>query len=480
MCQLIAQRLWLAATMVCACGGQTPDELPPVGQIVLHIDTDAPVPPAPGEREPPDATPWLFDRLRIEVLRGGQIVPGAVSLADRDFAVHRGRFAGGPVSVGLVPPPGDSTLVARVRLFRADHARDGEPAVSATIEATIALPPVTAEGKVDVSVRLRGDDVGAPRGATSPIASEGPLGASQVGGWERPRPRTCPGSPGPGEVCVPGGAFWMGDPDTRGVPALADSHEERLVVMSPFYLDQAEVTVAQLRERWPALAAGGAVAPPSWVGDSDPSQLDAFATYTPGPSAADPTDARAKLPVNGVVWSTARAYCESLGKELPSEAMLEFVASGRGRETRFPWGDDEPSCDDAVFARAGVGLYFAYSGACRDPSTIGRPAEAGSGVRDRVLVRDVAGAREGLVVDLAGNLTEWTRDAWRESTEPPWSAPGYLVDPVADPTGAAGELRAVRGGSWRGALVDLLAGARSARDPAIDNRSMGFRCARRQ
>lgn len=471
----LARLLCVAA---CACGGQTAEELPPIGQIVLHIDTDVPVPAAPGTREAADAPPWLFDRLRIEVLRAGQIVPGAVSLADRDFAVHRGRFAAGPVSVGLVPPTGDATLVARVRLFRADHARGGEPTRSATIEATVALPAVAAEGKIDVHLRLRGDDVGKPRGATTPVPSEGPLGASQVGKWARALPSPCPGTPGPGEVCIPGGAFWMGDPDVRGVPNIADTHEERLVVMPPFYLDQAEVTVAEMRERLPALVSAGAVAPPSWAGDGDPSNLDAFATYTPGPSPADPADARAKLPVNGVVWATARAYCASVGKVLPSEAMFEFVASGRGAERRFPWGDDEPRCDDAVFARAGVGVYFAYSGTCRDPSTIGRPAEPGSALRDRVLVRD--GSRQGVVLDLAGNLTEWTGDAWRESTEPPWSTPGYLVDPVAEPSGAEGEVISVRGGSWRGVLAELLAGARSYRDPAIDNRSIGFRCARRQ
>ena len=53
-------------------------------------------------------------------------------------------------------------------------------------------------------------------------------------------------------------------------------------------------------------------------------------------------------PVNCINWHQAKAYCESVGKRLPTEAEWEKAARGIDGEV-YPWGDSpEPSCNNAV------------------------------------------------------------------------------------------------------------------------------------
>jgi formylglycine-generating enzyme len=468
---------WIALVMAPGCNGRTADELPPLGQIVLHVDTDAHVPAAPGDREGPGEPPFLFDRLRIEVLRGEAVVPGTVALADRDFAVHRGRFRGGPVSIGILPPVGDDSLVVRARLFRADHVRGLEPAAPAVIETRMRLPAVGPEGLVHMSVLLATDDVGRPRGAPEALPPDlRSTGSSRVGTWAGAKITSCSSPAGDGEVCVSGGAFWMGDPDVKGIPNTEDADQEHLVVVSPFFLDDTEVTVRRFLEVWPQLEATGHAAPPTWSGQSTGENIDDFSTFgVPGTLPQERMD----LPVVSVPWSTARAYCQLRGRDLPSEAMLEFVASNRGWETRYAWGNESPECGDASFARAGYGTYERYSGYCRPPSIIGGPEPPGSTARDRITIVDPVDAVPRTLHDLAGNVTEWSLDAWYPQGQGPWAEKGPLVDPVGQAAGIPDEKRVARGGSWRGGAADLLAASRQAFVPEDPNRSVGFRCARR-
>ena len=100
-------RRWsLALALLAGCA--------PSSQLFLHVDTDAPV-------------PQLFDRLRIELERGG------ASLASRDFAVDAALFADGRASIGAALPEGDGALLARVELFRGDRTVDGVPPAAITI-----------------------------------------------------------------------------------------------------------------------------------------------------------------------------------------------------------------------------------------------------------------------------------------------------------------------------------------------------------
>jgi formylglycine-generating enzyme required for sulfatase activity len=323
-----------------------------------------------------------------------------------------------------------------------------------------------------VLLELHVDDTGLPRYDDEPSPIAAVPERSVVGSWSGATIVPCPEAPDENEACVPGGAFWMGDPELRDDREVANAEREHLVVVSPFYIDTHEVTVGEFRARADELTRAGAELPPTWSGGESGTSDDDYSTYTPGPSDADPADVHATLPVNAVSWKTAQAYCELVGKQLPTEVMFEFLASGRGLEHKYVWGNEEPECEDAVAARAGFGVYITYEGDCRPAGTIGGVQPFGSAPRDAVTLDDA------VVVDLAGNLSEWTRDWFNAEDEGVWATPGLLIDPVALEQGVAGERCTLRGGSWRARYVQLRAAARLGREPQAANRAVGFRCAR--
>lgn len=54
-------------------------------------------------------------------------------------------------------------------------------------------------------------------------------------------------------------------------------------------------------------------------------------------------------PITGVSWWEASAYAKYIGKEIPTEAQWEKAARGTdGR--RYPWGNDEPTGQHALYA----------------------------------------------------------------------------------------------------------------------------------
>ena len=304
------------------------------------------------------------------------------------------------------------------------------------------------------------------------LPDPGGPGPAAVNSWPGAQPTDCAGAPGPDEVCVPGGAYFMGDPLVNNDLAGDDANLERLVAISPFFLDAREVTVADFRAHGNAAPAivGHDLVP--WNGTDDPNQRSTWCTYTDGPQAADPGDTHAALPLDCVDAIVAVAYCAALGKRLPTEAELEFVASGRGEERSFVWGGDVPGCVDAVWGLGGAGAKFAYADECLPPGEIGGPLPPGSGVRDRLTL---AG---GELVDLAGNLSEWARDRWSRQDEAFWSRPGVFRDPLADFPSTDGNEQTVRGGWWYIGPVGLRAAIRQHHSIGFASDAIGFRCAR--
>lgn len=451
---------WLAGLVsTVACGAR---ELPPAGQIVLYVDTDAPLPAGPGETLAEDEPTPLFDRIRIEVFAPGSQTPcvGCTHDFDLDRAIVRARRA----SVGLTLPPYTSGYRARVRMFRSDIALIGDPS-GASVEQTIALPQTAAEGIVSVTALLRVDDVAHPRGTLdAPIPAELRTPEGLAGTWPSARRVPCSGVANPGEVCVPGGAAWASTSSLSGVTP------PRIVVVSPFFYDATEVTVAAMREA-------------KLASEIDPMRFD-ITDGLPGPilhcTYTTEVGNDELLPVNCVSWSLARRYCQKRGADLPTRAQFEYAASGLvGRP--FVWGNDLATCADAVYARSWL----------NDPDRrcLGGWVEPpGAGARDRL---ELAG---GVIVDLAGNLSEYALDMFAPDIAA-CAASGVAYDPVCtEPTKlpAIPEARAVMGGSWVAPATSLASSTTGPSLPFEKSRrngpaggvdayamtSTGFRCAR--
>jgi formylglycine-generating enzyme len=460
----------MLGALALACGEPAPGQLPPAGQIVLYITTNAPLPPAPGETLLASEPPALFDRLRVEVYEPGSNQP--CSECSREFELDRVRVREGGASIGIVPPPGASGYVARARLYRAISVKGGEPPPLSTIDVYAALPEVTQEGIVEAGVVLDVEDVGHPLGtlATPTLAQPGKPNFSAVQTWARAARVPCTGTAGPGEACVPGGAFWMGHPYAMAYEDGSDASDSRLVVVSPFYVDLREVTVADYRASALATLEEGTSIDPSngrtSASDSalTPDNPQWFCTYTD--AVLDAENSRENQPLNCVSWHAANAFCGTRGKMLPSEAEYEYMATGL-RSDPFVWGEEQAACGDSVWGRGGVGY-----DQCLTQGDPGGPLPPGSGRRDRLQLA------EGEVLDLAGNVSEWTRDYWNRSNELCWVDQPLLHNPQCiAPSTLDGDRRTIKGGPWIAYIPP--ASFRIGRPPDSTLRPQtGFRCVR--
>ena len=368
----------------------------------------------------------LFDRLTIEVRRPGatQACAGCV----REFAAS--ELTGSGVATfalaSLDEPP-----VVQVMLWR---SRGKAPRASAAVTVT-----GTFAAGAEVEVRLPWDAVGRPVGSWSEPVDLGSLpalpGDPVVGG-------ACAVAPADDEVCVPGALFWFGDPSVNLIGgADREGNDERLVLLSPFLIDAAEVTVGQFRAS--KLAA---------LNVPIRHEVDAQCSYTEEPGASE------DVPVTCAIWPMADAHCRQRGRRLPTEAELEFLMGGRGSR-RYVWGDDMPECGDTIFGERTCGL--------------DGPAVAGQGTRDRLRIGDRT------VLDLTGNVSEWTADRWNSTREGCFAEP-LLRDPRCEAESPSSPgLRVVRGGSWLDIAIDMGASLRFASQGTLSyNQQSGWRCAR--
>lgn len=462
----------VAALLLLAACSPDPRILPSTGHVVLHVDTDAPVPPPAGSAVDPNAPAPLFDRLLVEIFAPGaqEACDGCVAELDLDSETLR---AGG--SFAIVPPGPAGGVRVRLRMFLDSRRIDGVIAPEAIVEAVAELPPIPAEGPVDASVFLATESVGFPVGSLDApiVADAGAPSPSRVGSWLPAQRVTCAEQPPIGAVCVPGGAYFMGHPSAEGQPgtfqsaALSAATRQRIVALSPFFLDAREATVADIR-------ASRAVLPSEifpWSGGDTGIDL---ADWCPYPTTPNP--AREDLPMACITWRGARKYCQSRGGDLPTEAQLEYVLGAL--ESRFyPWGTEEPDCDDTIWARRGGDTMFA----CGPESGIGGalplPADIDPNAPPPPRTRDRVALAGGVIFDLAGNQTEWARDYHQEQDAPCWSNPttNVFINPECT---TPGPWRTFRSGSWADAHARVpSAPARRGLDEMTPSVLIGVRCA---
>ena len=237
-------------------------------------------------------------------------------------------------------------------------------------------------------------------------------------------------------VTIPGGTFWMGaqggDPKATNYDDGAHKDESPVheVRLESFRISLNLVSVAEFRRfvdgggydeerHWPA---GG------WRRFERPDKWDDQLQF-PG------------RPVVGVSCYEAVAYCAWAGVRLPSEAEWERVARGTdGR--RFPWGNGPPQPSLLNF-----------------DDNVGRPTPVG--------IYPLGGSPDG-VLDMAGNVDEWTRSIWNDY---PYE-PGQTLE---DSKGDDEVPRVVRGGAFDLAEGFVRAAGRCGDDPDVRSVGLGFR-----
>jgi formylglycine-generating enzyme required for sulfatase activity len=215
---------------------------------------------------------------------------------------------------------------------------------------------------------------------------------------------------------VPAGTFAMGD---------GEYSPRREIFLDAFYIDRFEITTGRYAK---FLAATGSVRLP-----------DEWESLDPG--------AASELPVVGVDWNDAAAYCAWAGRRLPTEAEWEKAARGSdGR--RYPWGDESPTLERANHVNTAP---RAYDGGLHRVGT----HSAG---------RSPFGAH-----DMAGNVSEWVAD---------WYAEGFRTGDVRNPKGpASGRARVIRGGGRFESAERIASARRWHASPDLRSDDLGFRCA---
>jgi len=215
-------------------------------------------------------------------------------------------------------------------------------------------------------------------------------------------------------VKIPAGEFLMGNEETEANPL------EHRVYVSEFLMDKTGVTWGQYRRF-------------------------AEATGIPLPPHEPYWGMHGDHPAVYVTWEESAAYCEWAGGRLPTEAEREKAARGTD-DRKYPWGDEEPDPERAVFRRT-----WGYAGT------------------DAVGTHPAGASPYGLQ-DMGGNLWEWCAD-WYDGDY-------YTVSPYRDPKGPpSGRAHVVRGGSWDSRPAVLSCSRRSWGHRGYRDGDFGFRCA---
>ena len=232
--------------------------------------------------------------------------------------------------------------------------------------------------------------------------------------------KTRVGDEGREMVQVPAGPFTMGSND--GDP---DEAPERQVFLKGFFIDRYEVTQEEYlrfakmtKRQFPRIE----------VFEDDQSKV-----------------LKPELAAMSVSWGDAVAYCKWAGKRLPTEAEWEKAGRGEGKR-KYPWGDKFVNGVANVDGPEDGYKYLAPPGSF----------EAG---------RSPYGLH-----DMTGNVAEWVEDSYDENF--------YKKGSYRDPKGPDdGDLKVVRGGSWRETEQNARLSKRFAAKYWRNDITIGIRCA---
>lgn len=216
-------------------------------------------------------------------------------------------------------------------------------------------------------------------------------------------------------VLIPAGEFAMGS-------TFEDESPPHAVFVEAFEIDKFEVTNEEF-ERF-AVETG-------YETEAEQAGEDYWQAYAEG---------KLQHPVVKVTWNDALAYCEWVGKRLSTETEWEKAA--RGTEGLiYPWGS-EWNPTKANTKESGY----------RGTTAVGSFPE---------------GASPYGVMDMAGNVAEWTSDWFKAYPKCDFSSP-YFGE----------KYRVIRGGGWFSDKDLVRTTERSCSAEGLRNDDVGFRCAR--
>jgi formylglycine-generating enzyme required for sulfatase activity len=245
-------------------------------------------------------------------------------------------------------------------------------------------------------------------------------------------------------VAIPGGTFAMGS-DSKD----ANENERPVhpVTVKGFRLDRTEVTVGAYAQ---CVRAGVCSEPDAYQDERGNHRI--FCNWK------HPQN-RFAHPINCVDFQQAKAFCAWAGKRLPSEEEWECAARAGSEGRTYPWGNDKPDqsrlnacgseCPSNLVAKGFPRWSPMYEVDDGWPET----APVGS---------FLAGASKHGVLDLAGNVWEWTASEY------------------AAYDGSQSEKKPVlRGGSWGGGDPRTERTTNRFRlEPSSRAQFLGFRCAK--
>ncbi|NDJ78471.1 MAG: formylglycine-generating enzyme family protein [Chloroflexi bacterium] len=425
----------------------------------------------------PNATEQFISTQQAAAQRTLTAAPGNGSLP-ADSGVESDDLLPGPD--GGDSSPGDPPLGAENPVPAATPTQTPLPGGSAgstpTVNVEPADPPAAAP---PVNDSASTDDEASSGAAPSGVTESSPVvtpGEEPPGALPEPEIEFPDGQPDvPASlnsivtplVQVNGGIFQMGTTPTEGQQAIdecslygasgcayemvEDAIPTRNTTVDSFQIETYEVSLGQyvafLNALGPHSHKDGCDGQPCVETTAEEAERSLIAyDATSGTYTVVNPATNNERPVSLVTWYGANAYCEEIGRRLPTEAEWERAA--RGPENRiYPWGGqfDETRANSS------------RSGVENSPDLVTAYPNGASGY----------GA-----YNMAGNVAEWVSD-WYSAT---YYGSGDTVNPLGPPTGG-GSQKVIRGGSWDTVPLFLRSVHRQSADPLSASPSVGFRCA---
>jgi len=254
-------------------------------------------------------------------------------------------------------------------------------------------------------------------------------------------------------ITIPAGPCWIGSDPAQDDLADASEFPQHRLYLPTYQIARLPVTMAQFAAfihatgyRTTAEAVGNSwgINATGWFEIKD-------ATWRNPQGNEEETVIKADHPVTHVSWHDAVTFCHWAGVRLPTE--VEWEKAARGTDARiFPWGNELPDMTR-----------------CNYNLEIGDTTPVGS---------YPLGASAYGLLDMAGNVREWTSTLWGPYAELSAYAYPYIPNDGRENGAAPDEVcRVMHQGSFGSTVQNVRCAARHGNPPTHRDSVSGFRVA---